>query len=351
MNLKRPSLSELYESVKTNFVQEMRLKQILEKGFIFVTSKVLAGLQNISHGFLEFIYRQTFPNTSTGERLEAWATLVRTSRRPATIAIGEIKFTGEDGVTIPAGTITRSQITGNQYITKEEVIISSGEALVDVESVFPGSKYNLELGSQISIFEAIEGLDSEITVTKAITGGVDQEDDSQLQQRVDYNFKNPPIFGKRAYYNHRATQIPGVKTVYTDNNKPTPGSVTIYPLGYDVQNPLLADTQFDGLDQHLHEEEWEPLGVKIVLAQPTIIPVSFEISLEPNDPVTRFSVEQALKDFMSRDAKPGATLYISKIRETISNAAGEFNHELLQPTVNITSLRNQIHTFNGVTWS
>jgi uncharacterized phage protein gp47/JayE len=62
-------------------------------------------------------------------------------------------------------------------------------------------------------------------------------------------------------------------------------------------------------------------------------------------------VTAELKDLFIRDGSPGGTILISRVREAISIAAGESDHVLISPTVNIVSPAGQLPVVGTITWS
>ena len=63
------------------------------------------------------------------------------------------------------------------------------------------------------------------------------------------------------------------------------------------------------------------------------------------------AVEAELADLIRRETEPGGTLLISHIRQAISLAAGEIDHELTTPTADVTVTASQITTLGDVTFT
>jgi len=63
------------------------------------------------------------------------------------------------------------------------------------------------------------------------------------------------------------------------------------------------------------------------------------------------AVEASLRDLIAREAEPGGTLLISRIREAISIAAGESDHVLTSPTTNQTAAAGEIFTMGAIAWA
>ncbi len=62
------------------------------------------------------------------------------------------------------------------------------------------------------------------------------------------------------------------------------------------------------------------------------------------------AVAASLADLIRRQAEPGGTLLISHIREAISTAAGEHDHELISPAADVTHATGHIAVMGRITW-
>ena len=63
------------------------------------------------------------------------------------------------------------------------------------------------------------------------------------------------------------------------------------------------------------------------------------------------AIEAELADLIRREAEPGGTLLVSHIREAISTSAGETDHELTTPLMDVTVQAAQITTLGTVTFT
>ncbi|WP_066544255.1 baseplate J/gp47 family protein [Sphingomonas sp. CCH21-G11] len=83
---------------------------------------------------------------------------------------------------------------------------------------------------------------------------------------------------------------------------------------------------------------------------PTPLPVTLLIGLTPDEPEVRAAIVAELADLFFREAQPGGTLYLSRIREAISQAAGEFDHVLYSPAANIVADPGFFPMLDEVLW-
>jgi uncharacterized phage protein gp47/JayE len=100
-----------------------------------------------------------------------------------------------------------------------------------------------------------------------------------------------------------------------------------------------------------------PVTADLTVVAPIAEPLDFEILLrdaagQPEaDPTIRQAVEDELRDLIQREADPGKTMLISKIREAISVASGEYDHVLIDPVADVPHTTGEIATFGEITWA
>src|SRR4051812_32111533 len=98
MAFARPTLQELIDRVEADLTTRMPLAgAILRRSMIAVVARVLAGAAHQLYGYLTFLSKQLFPDTSEVEFLERQASLFNLSRLAAAFAIGNVTATGVNG--------------------------------------------------------------------------------------------------------------------------------------------------------------------------------------------------------------------------------------------------------------
>ena len=80
-----------------------------------------------------------------------------------------------------------------------------------------------------------------------------------------------------------------------------------------------------------------PAGIPVTVEAPVAQPESFDISINPDTPAVQTAITNALKDLFIRESVPGGTIPISKIRQSVSNAIGEFDNVVNSPAANISA--------------
>jgi uncharacterized phage protein gp47/JayE len=94
-----------------------------------------------------------------------------------------------------------------------------------------------------------------------------------------------------------------------------------------------------------------PVTADVEVVAPIPVELDFEIHLNIFDTAEiRAAIETELRDMIRRDAIPGGTIYLSRIKEAISVASGEFDHVLTIPSANVTHTTGQIAVMGTITW-
>lgn len=89
----------------------------------------------------------------------------------------------------------------------------------------------------------------------------------------------------------------------------------------------------------------------VTVFAPVAVDLDLNITVSPNTAAVKAAVEAELKALLRREAVPGGTLYLSKIREAISIAAGENNNVLNSPTANVTTSTGELLVLGDITWA
>ena len=92
-----------------------------------------------------------------------------------------------------------------------------------------------------------------------------------------------------------------------------------------------------------------PLTVNVTAPALTANTVTVTITdLSPDTSDVRDAIEAELADFFLREAEPGGTIRISRLREAISQAAGEASHTLVSPSADYTDDADEISIFSAL---
>jgi uncharacterized phage protein gp47/JayE len=349
MSFARPSLSQIIERDRDDIEARLpgadsRLRHSLLDVLMRSHGGTAAGL----YGYLDFIARQVLPDTAEGEFLSRHASLWGIHRKAATGASGNVTFTGNDGIAIPAGTIT-ARLDGTLYRTTADAVIAGGTVIVPVEAVEGGPEGNAIDQTELTLTSPIAGVQSNTVVAaEGLTEGAVEEDDSSLLSRLLQRIQNPPQGGSSSDYERWALEVEEVTRVW------------VYPLWLGVGTvgvtfvldaradiiPLQAD--LDAVEAHL--EQLRPVGAAVNIFAPEPKAIDFKIAANPSTAEVKTAIEEELKDMFARDGAPGKTIYLSRIYEAISVAAGESHHQLHAPLEDVPSDPASLPVLGNIEW-
>lgn len=351
MAFNRPKLQEIISRIETDYTSRLGIKEPARVSVVRAQSRAFAGAVHGLYGFLEFISQQALPDTAVDEYLDRWCAIFGIYRIAATQAVGNITITGNNGNIIPAGTVLQSSDL-IQYETTADATIASGTATAPVRAMTAGSSGNLSALSALSFQSPVAGINSSASVgLDGITGGSDQESNESLRQRLIARIQTPPQGGNAADYDKWAQEAhPDVTRVWVNPLEMGAGTVTVRFVTDNVPGgPIPSSTIVDTVEAYIQTKR--PVTANVFVVAPVLNEVDFSIQLSPNTAAVRSAVLAELQDLFIRDGKPGGTILISRVRESISIAAGESDHVLISPTVNIVSPAGQLPTVGDITWS
>ena len=186
---------EILDSMKTAFLEEKgeAVKNLsdLEMRFKAVASEIYSVF-----AFGDYILKQGFPQTATGEYLERHGALRGITRKTASPAKGTLTFSlsekSDKDVIIPAGTVC--SVSGKpfiQFATDKAYGIKAGQLSVKVPSTAlkSGDEYNAQADTVTVIVNPPAYVNS-VTNEQAFTGGNDPESDEALRERIISSYGN-----------------------------------------------------------------------------------------------------------------------------------------------------------------
>lgn len=350
MPFQRPTLNEIIERTFSDLTSRLSLKgALLRRSVVGVLARVLAGASHMLHGHLDWIAKQAIPDTAD-EWLPRWASIWGISRKAAEFSEGEVTFSGTvNGTAIPAGTVLRRS-DDIEYQTTADATLSAGAATAPVQAVTAGSVGNADSGAVLTIVNPIANVNSDATVAAGgITNGTDVESDDSLRARMLARIQQPPHGGADFDYEAWALEVPGVTRVWVYPLHLGPGTVGI-TFVRDGDDPIIPDeTEVEAVQEYIDERR--PVTADAVVFAPVAEELDFEISITPATEAVKAAIQAELADLIEREAEPGGTLYLSRINEAISIAAGEFDHTLVSPTADVVYETGHLATMGEITWS
>jgi uncharacterized phage protein gp47/JayE len=303
--------------------------------------------------------RQILVDQADGEHLVRHASLWSTSRLTGTVASGPVICTGSEGAEITAGVLALRG-DGVEYAVQSTEVISGGQAVVTFESTEVAADANAQAGVQLTFVSPAPGVDAAATVdTGGLIGGSDPELDESLRVRTLARIRRPPRGGHESDFVAWALEVAGATRAWTFGRWPAIGQVTVLFVQDDDPISILPDAgeiaaMKSYLMGHAHPETGQTVGrnatVELLVVAPTLTPQAYTISVTPDTAAVRAAVEAELEDLHLREAEPGGTLYLSRIREAVSRAAGEFNNVVSVPSSDVVAGAAELLTRGAVTF-
>jgi uncharacterized phage protein gp47/JayE len=353
MPFQRPTVAELIERIQRDL--ESRLPGTdarLRRSLVRAVARVQAGSAHGQHGHLEWIANQVIPDTAEAEYLARWAAIWKVTRLAAVAATGPVEFTGTDGTVIPAGTEVESG-DGIVYTTDADTTIDAGTATADVTAVEAGEAGNQSAGVTLSLTSPIAGLESQAAVAgDGLTGGSDTETDASLRKRLLQRIRNPPHGGARSdYVDWALAGHPDVTRAWAYPNATGLGTVTVRLMtDKATSDGIPTQSVIDAVASEIAKRR--PVTADVSVVAPVAVPFDVQIAnLMPDKQRVRDAIQAAIEDLLDREGAPGATIRESDLREAISTAAGEEDHDLVSPTGDVTHGPNEIPVPGTITWS
>ncbi len=183
------SMTETYE----NYTQKKLLPGTVEEKKLQAIASELYALSCYS----DFILKQAFVQSATGEYLDRHGELRNCKRKSGTKASGILSFgineASDTDIIIEKGTVcSKGENPLIQYITNEDVTLASGQTECEVlcTAMENGESFNAQSGEITVLVKAPLGI--EYVINRGdMTGGSDDESDSAFRKRIIETFKIP----------------------------------------------------------------------------------------------------------------------------------------------------------------
>lgn len=355
MPFPRPTLQSLQRRVVSDVAASTGRGPLLSRSVLYQLSQAVAGAAHSLFGFIDWVFRQTFPDTAEAENLDRWADTYGTPRLPATFAAGSVEFTGNTGVIVRSGTrVVRAD--GALFELAEDQAVVNGSVAVPASALEAGLAGNCEAGEVLQLVSPVEGLvNSAIVGGAGIGGGADVEADEALRVRVIRRLRNPGQGGNAADYERWALEVPGVTRAFVHPVLNGLGTVGVSVMRDGDDDPFPVGAALAAVQAYIDLRR--PVGmVGVEVFAPTPLPVDLEIRLEPDTIQLRELATAALGTLFIREGGPvprqvETFLPLSRISESISSVAGERSHQVLSPTAPPSVGPRGLLTLGVITWS
>lgn len=268
-------------------------------------------------------------------------------RRESVNATGYVTVTAKAGLVIPLGYgfSTEADDEGNtiDFVTTEEVTVDSlGNAKIPIEAAEGGSASNVGVNTIVlhAGDETGELLDEIISVTneEAVTGGLDEEDDDTLRERiVEYDRSHDISYvGNVADYKRWALSVPGVGAVTVIPAKDDSGIIKIILMD---QNGVPASKQIqDAVYDYIMRPDSEsdrlapPNAVlEITVPETVVVNISAVVYLrEAEIGDVQNDLKAALQSYLLNVSSNDSAVRISAINSILGAVSGIYDYDSVQ---------------------
>ena len=350
MPFNRPTLPQLVQRNQTSI--ESRLQgtdAMLRRNLCNILARMDAGQAHGLYGYLDWLAEQLFPDSAEYEFLQRHGNFWEVYERGETHAAGAVTATGTPDSVIPAGAVWQRS-DGAEYAVDEDTRIPAGGSVsVPVTCLAPGKNGNADAGVRAQLTSPVLGAVAQGVSSQGFTGGTDGEGVPSFRGRILQRVRKKARGGNDDDYKFWAQEVPGVTRVWVYRKEMGAGTVVVrammdgtYPDGI----PRADDTA--RLQAHL--ETRRPVPAEVFAVAPIAAPLNMRLTVSPDTPAIRAAVEASLKSAIIRDAEPGKPLLVSRLREAVSVAAGEYDHVLLFPPSNVPHATGHIAIPGDIAW-
>lgn len=294
-----------------------------------MAAPVALGMSN-AYGQLDKLLALMFIETIDRDYLEARADEFGIKRKLGAKAAGTIRVNGSNGSILPAGAAVMTE-DNLIFYTDREAVISSGTASVSITAAGIGDDYNVSAGEISKLYRNYVGISGVVNEADTV-GGIDDETDEALRERLLIRIQTPATSGNAYHYRMWALESPGV------------GAAKVYPLwnGNGTVKVMVVGDDMQPVDETIvtacaeYIESVRPIGatVTVVSAVAKEISAEAEVVIDPSTTVAEVqeAFYKALEEYIHEIAFEVYTLSYNKVGYLLMSIPGVVDYTAL--TVN-----------------
>lgn len=345
----RPPLPDLITQIRNDILSRFQQDEVLRRANAEVYSRAVAAAVNSLYGYLDYLAKNILPDLADEAWLYRHGNLKKCPRKDPIASSGWARWDGvTDDISVSAGTELQRD-DGVTFIATSTTAVDSGVLRVPVECEETGSTGNTDDGIGLILVSPISGLSSRASAD-TINGGDDIEDVEVWRSRIIDRWWYIPQSGADQDYITWAKSINGVDRAWVYRNDQGPGTVGVMIATDSDTDPTPPQSLIDEVYNYI--APLSPVaGSRLFVFGPSIKTINFDITLYPDNPNTRAAVISEMKACLRRDGEPDAILYLSRIDEAISAAAGESHHVLNSPATDIQLADKELPVVGTFTWT
>lgn len=254
------SYNDIFNAMKTAFYDECG-QNAEDYGETAMKFKAVASEIFAVSSAMEYMFKQAFPQTASGENLDRLAVLRDIRRKSAQRAGGVLTFYLNDELereaVIPKGTVCSLKgLPYIQFATDEAASIPAGSLEVSVRAtaIKAGEEYNAPAG-QVTVIVNPPSYVAGVKNERAFVGGCDDECDESLKERIlsSYSAKNNGINAR------------SIREMLLTIDEVLDAAVKLSDFG---EMFVCLRTSDDGISPELEEKATELLGFPLLCGVP-----------------------------------------------------------------------------------
>ena len=332
------SYNELVARMKNKFTEESGLDAD-EASDIGIRIRLLAGELFSLNTELEWIRRQMFPNTASGEQLDLHAQQRGLSRNKGQKAGGGVTFMLDSPLEydflIPAGTVCTTIDGALNYITAADAVIPRGTpyAFASVRAEETGERYNSGPNTIKNIVTYFS-VGISVAASSDFWGGINDEDDESLRARIMESFRNTPNGVNAAYYEAAAMSVEGIQSAkaYRDTNQAGRVIVSVAGRGAAPEQSVV-----DAVQQAVDQKT--PVGIVAAVQAAVVQEMDISVSVGIKSGMNSYNVRTKVKDRIRQyfdDLAVGESFFMSALGKVIMEVDGVRNYSYASGTQDVS---------------
>ena len=285
----------------------------------------------------EWVLGQSFPQTAAGVYLDRHGAMRGIVRQAPSRATGQLTFrlsNAQTGaVSVETGTVCMTEGTV-RFRTTEPGTIPAGEisVIVAAEAVEAGSSGNVGAGT-VHVLTACPVAVTAVTNEKAFTGGLSEETDEELRQRILDSFQRLPNGANAAWYEQTACSYEGVAAAKAVGKARGVGTVDVYVTTPDGVPPETLLSELQMVFQKSRE-----IAVDVAVKAPSTAAVNVSVTVEVAENAefadVKAEIEGMLAGFFSGKLL-GKAVTLAELGSRIYGLPGVENYHIVSPAADV----------------
>lgn len=273
----------------------------------------------------------------------------------------ETEYNGTVLITVISETEFTYDVAGSPSTPATGVTKASfSSASAPIQSDGQGVSNNLDNGALLSLGSPIAGVNTNAIVdASGLSGGTDQENDTNFRARAIQKYQNPNTPFNSAGIISQAKLINGVTRVFVREITPNVGQVTIYfTRDNDVGGNIPSATEVNTVkDSILLIKPAHTNSNDVIVEAPVGVPVNFTLTgISPNTTTMQAAIRDNLSLLFLENTNVGVNLkandYISAINRTVDTVTGNILEDFTinSPSGDITMATNELPILGNVSF-